>query len=116
MSRIATVTEAPSRIRAYETMIRSRGAELAAAVTAIAEEEGPAPMADDDQSRLTIALTLLAAGLSIEVVATPDAALRRALDVLHEYNGVEFYLLRNGVAVEHFHALRERLGTAFSAA
>jgi len=108
---------ADPRERAYASLLRHHGPGLAAVVAAIAEDAHPDLdfySADSDRTRLIIALTLLAAGLPAEVVASPDESLRSALRVLDEFSGVECYLLRHGLTVEHFHVLRERLGDAYN--
>ena len=111
-------TIADPRERAYSSLIRNAGPELAAIVAAIAEDAHPDldfHSADSDRTRLVIALTLLAAGMPVEVVSSPDDSLRSALRVLDEFSGVECYLLRHGLTVDHFDVLRERLGDAHSA-
>jgi len=111
-----TITALPARSFAggtYERLLRTRGEQLVTDVARIAEASGrglDVDGGDDDRTRLVIALTLLAAGVPLDVVAERGGPLRSALAVLGEYSGVERYLLVHGLRVEHFHALRERLG------
>ena len=94
---------------AYAAILRDRGREITDAVAAIAEGHRTDLIADDDRSRLVIAMTLLAAGLPLHLVASQGTSLRAALDELVEHRAVELFLLQNGLRVDQFHALRERL-------
>lgn len=96
--------------------INACGPELAAAVAAIAESPGPVLVhcgTGEERTDLVVALTGLAAGMA-EAGGSDDAAvsataLRNALADLTHSGGVEPYLLRHGLTVDHFHSLRDRI-------
>jgi len=106
------------RVQDYSDLVSQHGAELAAAVAVLAEAEGPLLVhgpADDHQTGLVLALALLAAGLphdealAAALPAEPHpTALRDALAAIGGLGGTEPYLLRHGLTVSHFLALRER--------
>lgn len=119
---------APSTRTLVEALVLTQGSQLARAVSAIAMADGPVVVYSGPgavSSGLVRALTLLAAGAGVGSVlaAYPLAtawtplpspplsanALAHALRVIDRYNGVECFLLRNGVRVEEFHALRDKL-------
>jgi hypothetical protein len=43
-------------------------------------------------------------------LGSPSSAIRHALHILTRFGGAEAYLLRHGLTVDHFHALRDRFG------
>ena len=106
------------RVQDYSDLVSQHGAELAAAVAVLAEAEGPLLVhgpGDDHQTGLVLALALLAAGLphdealAAALPAEPHpTALRDALAAIGVLGGTEPYLLRHGLTVSHFLALRER--------
>ena len=106
------------RVQDYSDLVSQHGAELAAAVAVLAEAEGPLLVhgpGDDHQTGLVLALALLAAGLTHDealAAALPaephPTALRDALAAIGVLGGTEPYLLRHGLTVSHFLALRER--------
>jgi hypothetical protein len=106
------------RVQDYSDLVSQHGAELAAAVAVLAEAEGPLLVhgpGDDHQTGLVLALALLAAGLphdealAAALPAEPHpTALRDALAAIGGLGGTEPYLLRHGLTVSHFLALRER--------
>ena len=112
------------RVQDYSDLVSQHGAELAAAVAVLAEAEGPLLVhgpGDDHQTGLVLALALVAAGLTHDealAAALPaephPTALRDALAAIGGLGGTggtggtEPYLLRNGLTVSHFLALRER--------
>jgi hypothetical protein len=106
------------RVQDYSDLVSQHGAELAAAVAVLAEAEGPLLVhgpGDDHQTGLVLALALLAAGLTHDealAAALPaephPTALRDALAAIGGLGGTEPYLLRHGLTVSHFLALRER--------
>jgi hypothetical protein len=106
------------RTEGYADLVAQHGGELAAAVAVIAASDGPllvhGPGADH-QTGLVLALALLAAGLphadavAGALPAEPNpTALFDALAAIGALGGPEPYLLRNGLTVSHFLALRER--------
>lgn len=109
-----TTDQAPG----YTELVDRRGRDLAGAVAVIAEADGPLLVhgaADEHHTALVLALALLAAGLPpAEALAAAlpaeshPAALRVALARIATNGGTEAYLLRHGLTVSHFHALRER--------
>lgn len=103
------VTGTPPGADAYTAVLRDSGREITEAVAAIADGRRSDLIADDDRSRLVVAMTLLAAGLPLQLVASQGTSLRAALDGLIQYRAVELYLLQNGLRIDQFHALRERL-------
>jgi hypothetical protein len=106
------------RVQDYSDLVSRHGAELATAVAVLAEAEGPLLVhgpGDDHQTGLVLALALLAAGLphdealAAALPAEPHpTALRDALAAIGGLGGTEPYLLRHGLTVSHFLALRER--------
>ncbi|MGY4857593.1 tyrosine-protein phosphatase [Cryobacterium sp. AP23] len=106
------------RARVYADLVDHRGAELAAAVAVLAEDDGPLLVhgpGDDHRTGLVLALALLVAGLpQDEAVASAlpaephPSALLDALAAIGLLGGPEPYLLRHGLTVSHFLALRER--------
>ena len=106
------------RVQDYSDLVSQHGAELAAAVAVLAEADGPLLVhgpGDDHQTGLVLALALLAAGLphdealAAALPAEPHpTALRDALAAIGGLGGTEPYLLRHGLTVSHFLALRER--------
>ena len=109
---------ATDREQAYADLVAQRGRELAAAVAVIADGDGPLFVHGADGEHptgLVLALALLAAGLPAdEAVAAAQAAdadpaaLLDALAAIGALGGPEAYLLRHGLTVSQFHALRER--------
>lgn len=106
------------RALAYTDLVSQHGAEIAAAVAVLAEADGPLVVhgpGDDHRTGLVLALALVAAGLpQDEAVAAAlpaephPAALFDALEAIGRLGGPEPYLLRHGLTVSHFLALRER--------
>ena len=104
--------------RGYADLVAQRGRDLAGAVAVIAEEDGPLLVhgtANEHRTGLVLALALLAAGLphddalAAALPAEPHPeALRAALAAIAGHGGTEAFLLRHGLTVSHFHALRER--------
>jgi hypothetical protein len=102
----------------YADLVAHHGAELASAVAVLAEADGPLLVhgpGDDHQTGLVLALALLAAGLPHDdalagaLPAEPHPrALLDALAAISALGGPEPYLLRHGLTVSHFLALRER--------
>lgn len=109
---------ATENAQGYADLVRLHGRELAGAVAVIAEADGPLFVhgADGEHTTgLVLALALLAAGLphdealAAALPAEPHpAALRDALAAIAGHGGTEAYLLRHGLTVSQFHALRER--------
>jgi len=103
---------------AYADLIANDGHLLAGAVAVIAAGDGPLVVhgpGAEHHTGLVLALAFLAAGVPEEeavaaaLTAEPHpAALRQALADVAGLGGVEPYLLRNGLTVTHFLALRER--------
>ncbi|WP_130176676.1 tyrosine-protein phosphatase [Cryobacterium sp. SO1] len=113
MNRQATENES-----GYADVVAHRGRELADAVAVLAEGEGPLLVhgpGGEHQSGLVLALALLAAGLThddavaaaLPAETRPDALIQ-ALAAIGALGGTEPYLLRHGLMVSHFLALRER--------
>ncbi|TFC04528.1 hypothetical protein E3O42_05100 [Cryobacterium adonitolivorans] len=106
------------RGQGYTDLVAHGGRELTGAVAVLAEGDGPLVAHGPDGEHpagLVLALTLLAAGLphheavAAALVAEPQpAALLEALAAIDALGGTEPYLLRHGLTVSHFHALRER--------
>jgi hypothetical protein len=106
------------REQGYADLVARRGRELTSAVAVLAEGDGPLVVHGPDGEHpagLVLALTLLAAGLTHDeaVAAALPAephpnALQEALAAINAVGGAEPYLLRHGLTVSHFHALRER--------
>ena len=106
------------RVQDYSDLVSHHGAELAAAVAVLADAEGPLLVhgpGDDHQTGLVLTLALLAAGLphdealAAALPAEPHpTALLDALAAIGALGGTEPYLLRHGLTVSHFLALRER--------
>jgi hypothetical protein len=106
------------RAQDYADLVAHHGADLAAAVAVLADADGPLLVhgpGDDHQTGLVLALALLAAGLPADqalagaLPAEPNpAALFDALTAIGVLGGPEPYLLRHGLTVSHFLALRER--------
>jgi hypothetical protein len=108
-------------------LVLTQAHQLTSAVAAIAEADGPVLVRSrpgEHTAALVVALALLAAGASVHSVvedfsdtrnaAQADtwgdtaSALLHALWVLDRFNGVEAYLLRHGLRIEHFHSLRDK--------
>jgi hypothetical protein len=106
------------RAQDYADLVAHHGGELAAAVAVLADADGPLLVhgqGDDHQTGLVLALALLAAGLPHDdalagaLPAEPNpGALLDALTAIGALGGPEPYLLRHGLTVSHFLALRER--------
>ena len=102
----------------YTDLVAHRGRELTEAVAVLAAGDGPLVAhgpGGEHPAGLVLALTLLAAGLphdeavAAALLAEPQpAALLEALAAIDALGGAEPYLLRHGMTVSHFHALRER--------
>ncbi|MGO4784301.1 tyrosine-protein phosphatase [Cryobacterium sp. W22_MBD10_FK3] len=102
----------------YAELVAQHGRDLADAVAVLADGDGPLLVhgtGGEHQTGLVLALALLAAGLTHEeavAAALPaesrPAALLQALAGIGALGGPEPYLLRHGLTVSHFHALRER--------
>ena len=102
----------------YSNLVSQHGAELAAAVAVLAEADGPLLVHgpdDDHRTGLILTLALLAAGLpqdealAAALPAEPHPSrLLDALAAISALGGPEPYLLRHGLTVSHFLALRER--------
>lgn len=114
---------ATDRERAYADLVAHRGRELTSAVAVLAEADGPLVVHgpdDEHPTGLVLALALLAAGLphddAVAAAAPADSisegseptALLDALAAINALGGPEPYLLRHGLTVSHFLALRER--------
>jgi hypothetical protein len=109
---------ATDRERASADLVAQRGRELAAAVAVIADADGPLIVHGDGGEHptgLILALALLAAGVgtgdAVAATLTTDAdplALLDTLAAIGALGGPEAYLLRHGLTVSQFHALRER--------
>jgi len=108
-------TEHESR---YADLVANRGRELAGAVAVLAEGDGPLLVhgpGGEHEIGLVLALALLAAGVThddavaaaLPAEAQPEALIL-ALAAINALGGTEPYLLRHGLTVSHFHALRER--------
>jgi len=103
----------------FGMLVLTQGHQLTAAVAAIADADGPILLRSrpgEPTATLVAALTLLAAGASVHSVVEdsdgdPASGIAHALWVLDRFNGVECYLLRNGLTIEHFYSLRDRLFT-----
>ncbi|WEO76276.1 tyrosine-protein phosphatase [Cryobacterium sp. SO2] len=122
-SATGSATERPAehtreREQPYAHLVADRGRELAGAVAVLAEGEGPLVVhgpGGEHATGLVLALALLAAGLPHEeavaaaLPAEPQPeALLGALAAIAARGGPEPYLLRHGLTVSHFLALRER--------
>lgn len=100
-------------------LVLSQGHQLTAAVAAIAEADGPILLRSgpgEQTATLVAALTLLAAGASVHSIVEdssgdPASGIAHALLALDRFNGVECYLLRHGLTIEHFYSLRDKLFT-----
>jgi len=88
-------------------------------VAVIAEGDGPLLVhgpGDEHPTGLVLTLALLAAGVSADdavAAAEPvhppgENTVADALALINTLGGPEAYLLRHGLTVSHFHALRER--------
>jgi hypothetical protein len=103
----------------FGTLVLTQAHQLTAAVATIAKADGPILLRSgpgEQTATLVAALTLLAAGASVPSVvedSSGDAAsgILHALWVLDRFNGVECYLLRHGLTIEHFYSLRAKLFT-----
>jgi hypothetical protein len=102
----------------YVRILVADGALLAARVAEVAERveaDGPSghdPRIASAEDVLVLALALVAGGLDVrdaaQYASTGDPApVIQALHSLAGRGGVEPYLLRNGLEVDHFHALRD---------
>ncbi|MDA3805723.1 MULTISPECIES: hypothetical protein [unclassified Clavibacter] len=109
---------APATASAYVGVLVADGALLAGRVAEAAERVvAEAPERYDArtasvQDVLVVALALVAGGLDVRdaaqhAVAGDPAPVIQALHSLAGRGGVEPYLLRNGLEVHHFHALRD---------
>lgn len=109
---------APATASAYVAVLVADGALLAGRVAEVAarvEAEAPEPYDARTASvaeALVVALALVAGGLDVRdaaqhAVAGDPAPVIQALHSLAGRGGVEPYLLRNGLEVHHFHALRD---------
>ncbi|WP_104167262.1 hypothetical protein [Cryobacterium sp. N22] len=106
------------REQGYTDLVAHGGRELTEAVAVLAAGDGPLVAhgpGGEHPAGLVLALTLLAAGLphdeavAAALLAEPrPAALHEALAAIDALGGTEPYLLRHGLTVSHFHALRER--------
>ena len=106
------------REQGYTHLIAHGGRELSEAVAVFAAGDGPLVAhgpGGEHPAGLVLALALLAAGLphdeavAAALPAEPHpAALHEALAAIDALGGTEPYLLRHGLTVSHFHALRER--------
>ena len=102
----------------YTDLVAHGGRELTAAVAVLADGDGPLVVhgpGGEHPAGLVLALTLLAAGVphdeafAAALTAEPQpGALRAGLAAVDALGGAEPYLLRHGLTVSHFHALRER--------
>jgi hypothetical protein len=109
---------ATDRESGYADLVTHRGIELSRAVAVIADADGPLIVhgpGNEHPTGLVLALALLAAGVPrADAVAAADpaadlqGAVEGALTLIDAFGGPEAYLLRHGLTVTHFHALRER--------
>ena len=109
---------AAQKVQGYTDLVAHRGRELTEAVAVLAAGDGPLVAhgpGGEHPAGLVLALTLLAAGLphdeavAAALLAEPHpAALQEALAAIDALGGTEPYLLRHGLTVSDFLALRER--------
>lgn len=119
-------SRAATREEVFEWLLMTQAHQLTSAVSTIAVADGAVLLQgdpDEISTALVTALTLLAAGAVPAAVAevfgphegsdmsptaqSPDT-FYYVLRVLDRFNGVENYLLRHGLSVGQFHALRDR--------
>jgi protein-tyrosine phosphatase len=106
----------------FDALLRTRGRELATAVSMIATAAGPVLVhctTGVERTGLVVALALLASGhREDDVVAdyvgesASHADIREAIRTVDGFGGPEAYLIHHGVSAQHLQSLRSRLGNA----